>query len=223
MSNVLYSYLDGTFEYGGLTNETPDPLEPGVFHAPRNTTPVAPLDTTAGHVNVWNLAAGVWSLVPDHRGETWFDGDAQVTIEALGDPTTFTPPLALAPPPPPPVNLKRYASAAHSRALAAGQVFNVAPDGQTAVPVLCDGLNSTRADLALMVLNAQDDPNATQTWVDNNGLTTILTGPQIVRLAKLAGTWMSQTYPTLGHVLAGLTADPPTITTTAQIDSAFAS
>ena len=117
-----------------------------------------------------------------------------------------------------PAYLAGYASASWNSILAAGRIFNVAASG-AAVSVLCDGTNSTRADLALLALFGQANPTGTKTWIDNNGVSTVLTGAQFVTLATLAGNWVSDTYPALQTLLGEINATPPTITTTAQIDA----
>ena len=123
-------------------------------------------------------------------------------------------------PPAAPVDLKGYALQAQAEHLLAGQTFNVAASGATPVQVLCDGTNDTRADLALLALFGQDNPAGTKTWLDNTGKTTVLTGAQLVTLATLAGNWIADTYPALVGVMGGIAAG--TVTTTAEIDAAFA-
>jgi hypothetical protein len=114
--------------------------------------------------------------------------------------------------------LVAYAGASWAKLLAAGLIFNVAASG-AAVNVLCDGKNSTRADLALLTLFGQANPTGTKVWVDNGGVSTVLTGAQFVTLATLAGNWTSDTYPALQTLLGEINASPPTVTTTAQIDA----
>lgn len=100
-----------------------------------------------------------------------------------------------------------------------GQSFDVAASGAAAVPIFCDGTNDTRADLALLALYGQQNPAGTKTWVANNGVTTSLTGAELVTLATLAGNWVSDTYPALMTLIGDITAESPTVTTTAQIDA----
>ena len=118
-----------------------------------------------------------------------------------------------------PSGLVAYAAASWAKLLAAGRLFNVATSGASAVSVLCDGKNSTRADLALLTLFGQANPTGTKVWVDNGGVSTVLTGAQFVTLATLAGNWTSDTYPALQTLLGEINASPPTVTTTAQIDA----
>ncbi len=112
-----------------------------------------------------------------------------------------------------------YAEAKQQAILKAGKTFNVAASGAAAVNVLCDGTNATRADLSMLALYGQQNPSGSKTWVDNNGLATVLTGAQLVTLATLAGNWITETYATIATVSAEIIATPTTITTTAQIDA----
>jgi predicted site-specific integrase-resolvase len=80
----------------------PDPMNPGAFLEPAFTTAIAPpTEIPAGEAAVF--ADDAWALVPDHRGETWFQGAEPISIERLGDPTTqgLTKDPVLPPPPPP--------------------------------------------------------------------------------------------------------------------------
>lgn len=217
MSQICYAYDATTGVYVGPIIADPSPLEPGVYLYPADTTLVAPPAAVAHQA--WCWVSGAWTAVADHRGETWYTGATPVEVEQLGDPAAFTPPLSATATP----DLAGYARYRQAAILAAGETFNVAASGQPAVNILCDGTNTTRADLALMVLNAQANSSATQTWIDNHGVSTVLSAAEIIQLAQLAGNWMSATYPVLGKILSGLTASPPTITTTTQIDNAFAS
>lgn len=122
----------------------------------------------------------------------------------------------------PPVDLAGYARTKQAAILAAGARFNVAAAGAPAKPILCDGTNPTRADLALLVLSAQAAPTGSQTWVDNHGASTVLAAAEVIALATAAGTWMAGTYTALAKVLDGLAATPPAYTTTAQVDAVFA-
>lgn len=168
---------------------------------------------------VLNLLPSQPSAVIDgkvvHAGPTLtpVSDTAQVGWLVAADGTVSAPPLL-------PVDLRAYAVQAQAALLAAGQTFNVAAAAQPAAPVLCDGTSSTRADLALLALYGQNDPSGSKTWIDNAGKVTVLTGAQLVMLATLAGTWVSDTYAALASVVAGVAAGR--IKTTAEIDAAFA-
>jgi hypothetical protein len=99
----------------------------------------------------------------------------------------------------------------------------VAASGAAAVNILCDGTSSTRGDLAMLALSGQANPIATKTWLDNNGVSTVLTGTQFVSLAMQIGNWIDDTYAAVAPIVAAINASPPTITTFAQIDTEFAS
>ncbi len=111
------------------------------------------------------------------------------------------------------------AQRAFKAALAKAQTFNVAATGQPAVPVLCDGARATRDDLAELAAFGKDDAAGTRTWLDNAGAATTLTGAQLVTLDALVRAWVSSTYTAHGALLAAITAAPPSVTTSAQVDA----
>ncbi|MDR3503119.1 MAG: hypothetical protein P4L79_11135, partial [Legionella sp.] len=123
---------------------------------------------------------------------------------------TITPPIQT------PISLYDYAAIAHNNVLMKGITVNVAASGQPPVNILCDGSSSTRADLGLLALFGQVNPTGTKTWVDNNNISTIITGLQCISLATQIGEWIDNTYVILGQILASISA---TYTgTTEQID-----
>lgn len=84
---LVYSFHPQTGELVGQDVADPSPLEPGEFLVPAGATDVAPPAPQAGKARVWN--GTIWTLRPDHRGETWYggeDGRQPRTIVALGDP-----------------------------------------------------------------------------------------------------------------------------------------
>lgn len=113
--------------------------------------------------------------------------------------------------------LEAYAETVWRACLAKGQTFNVAAAAAPAIPILCDGTNATRADLAMLALFGQANPTGTKEWTDNNKAVSTLTGTQLVALATLAGDWVSDTYPALNALNAEIAAG--TVTTTAEIDA----
>jgi hypothetical protein len=117
--------------------------------------------------------------------------------------------------------LEAYIPQAQLKALTAGKTVNVATSG-AAVPILCDGTSATRSDLAMLALNGQSNPSSTKTWLDNNGATTKLSGPEFVTLATLIGNWIDDTYAAIPTIVAEIAATPPTITSYAEIDATFA-
>ena len=90
--------------------------------------------------------------------------------------------------------------------LAAGQTFNVAASGAPPVEVLCDGTQATLGVLALFALFGQANPNGTKAFRDNNGVTTQLTGSELVTLATLVGTWSDNVYAAYQTLEADMTA-----------------
>lgn len=115
------------------------------------------------------------------------------------------------------MDLGAYADRRWKALLARGAEFNVAGDGEPPLMILCDGTNETRADLALLVLFGQENLTGTQSWTDNDGKVSVLTGMQFIRLARLAGMWVSATYPALAAIQADVIAG--TIKTAAEIDA----
>jgi hypothetical protein len=94
-----------------------------------------------------------------------------------------------------------YADRVMASKLAAGITVNVAATGQTAVYVMCDGVATTQASLALLALWGQAFPAGTKTWVDNQGGSTQLKGVELVTLATDVGNWIDNMYAFLGQLL----------------------
>jgi len=143
--------------------------------------------------------------------------DASVTLGWTFNPSTG----AFSAPVPAPLSKARllaYAQQVQSARLSAGISVNVAPAGSPAVNVLCDGSSATRADLALLALFGQANPTGQKTWIDDNGLATVLTGAELLTLVGLIGTWIAATYGDLATISGGINAGA--ISTYAQIDAA---
>lgn len=101
----IWNYDRATGELIGQSVADPNPLEPGNWLLPAHSTATAPPERQAGQAIVF--AGSSWSSAPDHRGETWWEADATVNtapmvVTAIGDPTTFAPPLTNVEPPAPP-------------------------------------------------------------------------------------------------------------------------
>lgn len=113
----FHSYHPETGEYLGSEPATQSPLdEPNTWLVPAHATLLPPPAPMQGKAQVFT--AGAWSLIDDHRGETWWDGEGlAIEIEFLGDPTTsgLSP---IEPPPPPPSAIDVIAERA--RRLSAG-------------------------------------------------------------------------------------------------------
>lgn len=81
----VHHYDPATGEYIDTRPPRESPRDPGSFLIPANATTIAPPEAEAGKTRVF--ADGAWSLVADHRGETWWQARGQpVTVSDLGDP-----------------------------------------------------------------------------------------------------------------------------------------
>lgn len=96
-----YSFNPETGEHagGGFARRSPADKEL-TWMCPGHTTLVAPPDYGFQQTAVWNREEGAWSIVPDHRGETWYrkENGKPVRIAGIGDPTMgnltpLTPPI----------------------------------------------------------------------------------------------------------------------------------
>lgn len=97
-----YAYDWRTQAYVGTTLAHPDPMNPGQVLEPAFTTAIEPPPNSPGQSAAWS--GEEWEMRSDHRGETWFKGDAPVVVDFLGDPAahglTQDPPPLPEPPPP---------------------------------------------------------------------------------------------------------------------------
>lgn len=113
----IWHYHDKTGALISAGKARRDPLTPGGYLVPAFATTVAPPEAEAGKVAVF--ADGAWTLVPDHRGETWWDEDGNaVVIDQPGDPAAAGLSSVAPPPPPPTLDDYRYAIQAHVDATA---------------------------------------------------------------------------------------------------------
>lgn len=102
---VCYSYEKNTGAFFGENRARPCPIEEGVWHFPAQTTEVQPQEHPPGQWPKW-IGDG-WTLVPDHRGETWYRARADglfydaMLIHQIGDPAEhgLIPNTLPAPPP----------------------------------------------------------------------------------------------------------------------------
>ncbi len=75
-----YSPVTGEYLGAGIAHESP--LEPGVFLLPAHSTTTAPPEPGANQAAVF--ADGAWTLVPDHRGQRWYQPDgSEVNIDQV--------------------------------------------------------------------------------------------------------------------------------------------
>lgn len=122
----IYLYSHETGEHVGVGLADPDPMDAENFLHPAFSTPIAPPTVAAKQAAIF--AAGAWSIVPDHRGETWFAGHGEPrAIIALGDPAAlgYTASEPQAPPAPPPTvaELSAYNADARWRKEVAGAAW----------------------------------------------------------------------------------------------------
>ena len=89
--------------------------------------------------------------------------------------------------------------------------------GSPSVTVKCDSLQSTGTDLISLMTWGQANPSGTDTWVDNEGNTTSITGSQAVTLANDVLAYGKSLWAVLATACAGIKA--ATITSTSQIDA----
>ncbi|UYO47797.1 hypothetical protein KQX64_17715 [Rhodopseudomonas palustris] len=97
-----YDPATGELVSSGLADESP--MEPGAFLIPAFATTIAPPSFVDGFCPVFR--DGGWTLVEDHRGETWWDPNGvEVVISELGKVpeglSNVAPPPPEPPPPPP--------------------------------------------------------------------------------------------------------------------------
>jgi len=145
-----------------------------------------------------------------------------VSLDAQGNAVFGPAPVA---PAPTPAELLDYASIAQDLTLAKVQSFNVAASGQVA-HIVTTRLDAKGQFAMLKVqgwlqLNAQN-ASATMPYSNVDFSAATLTIAEADSLVEQAAVLDTQSYTILNAVVAGVTANPPTITTTAQIDAAFA-
>jgi hypothetical protein len=126
---IVYNYLAGTGEYTGQEHADADPLQPGKFLVPANSTPSEPPE--AGERECAVFSGDRWSLAPDWRGHTYWLADgsrheiSELGVEPPADALDEAPPESLE-------NLadrKRAAiEAGLASALYAGMLYTM-PDG----------------------------------------------------------------------------------------------
>ncbi|WP_267426363.1 hypothetical protein [Methylobacterium sp. GC_Met_2] len=145
-----------------------------------------------------------------------------VILDAQGSAVFGAGPAA---PAPTAAELLDYASLAQDLALSKVQSFDVAASGQPA-HVVTTRLDAKGQFAMLKVqgwlqLNAQNAA-ATMPYSNVDYSATSLTVSEADSLVDQAAALDTRSYAILNQVAAGIAASPPTITTTAQIDAAFA-
>lgn len=97
---TVYCYHAETGEFVSEEHSSPSPLEIGIFVAPANSVNIAPPKAGRHQKQIWN--GEKWIIMPDFRGETWFDKNgAPIVIKDLGNPEEngLTPTLPTPPSP----------------------------------------------------------------------------------------------------------------------------
>ena len=185
----------------------PNPLEPGNFIIPGNATSIAPPELAAQQAAVFS--DGAWSVIADHRGETWWAGYRQpVVIDALGTPTGLLP-TEPAPPPPTITELKAAAADRRWRAETGGVSVNIGA-GPMTIP------SDDRAKLLLLGASVSMADDATAAYVVN-GASVTLTGAQFKALYAAIVAHVDACFITQRDVIAAI--DAGTITTIEATDA----
>lgn len=83
MMKTVYQ-TDSSGIFIGETIARESPLEPGVYLIPFGCVEETP-PSAIGHAAVY--VNNAWSLIEDHRGETWYQGKTPTIIQFLGDPS----------------------------------------------------------------------------------------------------------------------------------------
>ncbi len=204
----IYHYhpISGEFLYQGTAEA--DPLDAGSWLIPAHATMLAPPAET-GKAAVWS--EGGWTLVDDHRGETWFSGYGRpVEIAALGVPVGLT----ATEPDPSPADLHAHLAAIRRAHETGGVTVTVGPD---VIEVATD--QEGRTNLLGARVAAQEVPGFATVWSALNGrfaldATGIIALSDAV-LAHINGAFVAQ------DVVAE-DIDAGTLTTPAEVEAAFA-
>ncbi len=119
---------------------------------------------------------------------------------------------------PTPDQLKAYAATARWRKETGGITVDLG--GGVSVPVATDD----RSKLMIMgaAQSAAQDANYTTPWKTTTGEFVTLNAAQIETIASAVAAHVQSCFATEDQVVAGIDASPATITTTAEIDTAFA-
>ncbi len=212
----IYFYRHDGGEYVGAGVADPDPMDEENYLHPAFSTPLAPPAVGAKQAAIFS--GGAWSIVADHRGETWFQGYGNPReIVALGDPaalglTAIEPP---APPTPPPtaVELAAYNAAARWRKEIAGVAWGehvVDTDRES-------GQSKLLAEFVAIAGGMRADPSPWKflgdDWVD-------LSNAAMGAVCMAARDYVAAQFAIERSVKAAI--DAGTVTTFAEIDAAFA-
>lgn len=172
--NICYAYHHISGEFICPLEMDLSPLdEDEVYLQPAHTTLTPPPENVPeGEWACWR--ENKWVVLPDHRGEVWFDKEGgAVLIQKAGDPTTFDPPYTKeAPPPPPPGDIGVVTSV---QALI--QLSRMPHDGSV-VPGTDNLLDATEA------LISQSTDRELKTWF-NRSQTWKIDNPNVLKIGQL--------------------------------------
>jgi len=117
-----------------------------------------------------------------------------------------------------PAALGAYAQQKQAALAAGGVSVNV---GAPSAPI---NVEASTDPTSLILLQgaytlAQANSQAAFSWVQENGTAVTLTSAQIATVFNAVTAFMQATFTTLAGVLAGIAANPPTVTTRAQVDT----
>jgi hypothetical protein len=120
--------------------------------------------------------------------------------------------------PPPPFTLTAaqliaYANATLDRLRSVARVYTLG----VGVTVKCDATQGTGTDLISLLNWGTAAPSATDQWVDNFGMVTVITGAQAVTLANSVLSYGKSLFATLAQACSGVGTG--TITLASQIDA----
>lgn len=136
-----------------------DPLAHGTYLIPGGCVEIAPPDAIDGHVRQWTGAT--WAQVPDHLGETWYDGAEAVIIDELGDPAD----RGLSPTAPAPT--LEDLRAAKLTAIASAAAALLAAGAPVAGGLHVDLHDGARADLTAMAATATAAASGAVSWPES--------------------------------------------------------
>lgn len=113
----IWHYHPVTKEYVGHSKADPDPLNKDGWLVPAHATIIGPEQSPgANETLVFDADAPHWRLVPDHRGETWYNSDGKETvIKDIGDPSLQS--FVKEAPPPPDITIEQVKEEAQRRIL----------------------------------------------------------------------------------------------------------
>ncbi|AJY46474.1 DUF4376 domain-containing protein [Martelella endophytica] len=208
----IFHYAPETGELVSGSVARLDPLEPHRFLIPAYATDLEPPTAADGEVAVF--AEGAWSLRPDHRGQTWFDDEANpVEIDFIGAPAVRG--LVAEKPfiPPTKAELSAYAARKSWETRIEGPLIN-------GVRIKCDG--EAIGLINGMAALAERDADRTFSFDAHGDGTAVLslTAVEAIAIAERVGEFVQWTFDRRADVYAAI--DAGTVSNQAEVDAAFA-